>query len=154
MIICFDILFFVLLHLFLNHSQFSCFYLFSLSQNLHFVGPIATRIFFQDGLFWFDDGRQRFGNAGGNSSRGTGSTERRDMIKIDKKSTNFDKISYAMFLLARINPEVVAARPILTREVGKVGVMNKNLILVKITIRTTLIKTRLPLSVFLVSYHS
>ena len=51
-------------------------YLFSLSQNLHFVGPIATRIFFQDGLFWFDDGRQRFGNAGGNSSRGTGSTER------------------------------------------------------------------------------
>ena len=58
-------------------------YLFSLSQNLHFVGPIATRIFFQDGLFWFDDGRQRFGNASaagnvhaaGNSSRGTGSTE-------------------------------------------------------------------------------
>ena len=33
-------------------------YLFSLSQNLHFVGPIATRIFFQDGLFWFDDGRR------------------------------------------------------------------------------------------------
>ena len=34
-------------------------YLFSLSQNLHFVGPIATRIFFQDGLFWFDDGRKQ-----------------------------------------------------------------------------------------------
>ena len=59
-----------------THTFAAVSYLFSLSQNLHFVGPIATRIFFQDGLFWFDDGRQRFGNAGGNSSRGTGSTER------------------------------------------------------------------------------
>lgn len=45
-------------------------YLFSLSQNLHFVGPIATRIFFQDGLFWFDDGRTRISKG----SRGSGST--------------------------------------------------------------------------------
>lgn len=47
-------------------------YLFSLSQNLHFVGPIATRIFFQDGLFWFDDGRQRMSK--GSRGGGSGST--------------------------------------------------------------------------------
>lgn len=43
-------------------------YLFSLSQNLHFVGPIATRIFFQDGLFWFDDGKRNIRDTTASSS--------------------------------------------------------------------------------------